>query len=366
MLNQIGYWFKYILYGGIAGFLVLFFHPDSKLPVNYYVLKDSWIFLQQLQRNESSLLSPSVPSFADAAQLAGPSVVSINTFRPKAIRPLGEDKILDVTVGIGSGVIINSAGYIVTNYHVIQGAERVSVNFIDGRKRYADIIGVDPSTDIAVLRVDEPNLTPAKLGSSKSLRVGDLVVAIGNPLSLGQTVTMGVVSDIDHGPLFPHIKTDATINYGNSGGALIDARGRVVGINSRKLNSKVSGDVGINIAIPIDIVTSIVDEIIKNGKVTRNWLGIDAVQLNRLGYENLFPNVPEGLGIVVRNIEPDSPAQKAGILPNDLITHLNGKPIYGMVNFYEMFKALPVGATIKLQLIRNSQNVEVSVKLTPR
>lgn len=268
--------------------------------------------------------------------------------------------------GAGSGVIIDAdEGYVLTNHHVIDGADTVRVTLSDGRPFDARVIGSDEGTDIALLQIDAENLTALKLGNSDSLEVGDFVVAIGNPFGLGQTVTSGIVSALGRGGLNPDsyedfIQTDASINPGNSGGALIDLDGQLVGINSAII-APAGGNVGIGFAVPSNMASSVVRQLLEFGEVQRGQLGVTATDLP--------PGLSEGLdvdtesGAVVREVMAGSPAEEAGIEPGDIIVEMNGEPIDGIADLRNKVALLRVGSPARIVLIREGRRQTVNATI---
>jgi len=235
--------------------------------------------------------------------------------------------------GLGSGVIVSENGYILTNNHVVADADELNVELPDGRTFKARVVGADPKTDVAVIKIEEHNLPAVVVADSDKLRVGDIVFAVGNPLGVGQTVTMGIVSatgrevhlldDVSGYENF--IQTDAAINQGNSGGALVDAKGRLIGINSAILSTS-RGNIGIGFAIPINLASNIMRSLIQTGTVARGYLGIEVDELTNLLAEK-FDLPPATRGVVVTTIAPDSPAEKAGVRPGDVIVEINHHPV---------------------------------------
>ncbi len=271
--------------------------------------------------------------------------------------------------GLGSGVIVTADGYILTNNHVVEGADELKVSLSDGRELIATMIGTDPKTDVAVIKVDAPDLPTATLADSNKLRVGDVVFAVGNPLDVGQTVTMGIVSAKNRnvkileevGGYEDFIQTDAAINMGNSGGALIDARGRLVGINSAILSPS-RGNIGIGFAIPVNLAASIMKSLVETGTVSRGYLGVST--------ENVTPDVAEQLGlardtkgVVISDIEPDSAADKAGLQRTDVILGVNGQPVNSMEEMRLHIAQMAPGSVVKLRINRDGKERTVSVTL---
>lgn len=295
------------------------------------------------------------------AQKVGPSVVGIVNFAPKGNQAL-------VPRGSGSGVIVRSDGYIVTNYHVIRGAKALQVFFSSGTKMSAKVIGTDPATDLAVLYVKTTNLPPVRFANSNQLQVGQRAIAIGDPLGLGfaRTVTFGVVSGLNRtlGPgyaqrAFQLIQTDAAINPGNSGGALLNAQGELIGINSVKV--AMPGFEGMGFAIPANTVAKVVLDLIQKGHVTRAWLGIAVLGQNtaaRLGRSL-------GKGLYVEKVYPSGPAARLGLKRGDLIVALNQKPVTHLVDLLKVLNTAPVGTHVQLTYKRGLQKKTVKITLAP-
>ena len=286
-----------------------------------------------------------VTSYAHAVQSATPSVVNIYTRKVVATRagellndpfwrrfvPRNQPR-QRVEQSLGSGVVLSTEGHIVTNNHVIEGADAIQVLLSDGRNAAARIIGTDPATDLALLQVDLPDLTPIKIGSSSEARVGDVVLAIGNPLGFGQSVSQGIISGLERyglqtGLYESYIQTDAIIHQGNSGGALIDTRGRLLGINAliyTSENQTASGRMGIGIGLakPVDLARFVMRDLIEYGQVIRGWLGVQVEPRLRRGADT-----PDGQALVVTGVAEGGPADKAGLQPGDVITHFNREPV---------------------------------------
>lgn len=310
-------------------------------------------------------------SFADAVARAAPAVVNIYTARvvstrlvPAPQRPLFEQNLPSVRQrvesSLGSGVIVDPAGHVVTNHHVIRDASEIRVQLADGRVATPSVVGVDPDTDLAVLKIDLPDLPIMPLGRSDGLRAGDVVLAIGNPLGLSQTVTQGIVSAVGRGSLrlatfADFIQTDAAINFGNSGGALIDTEGELVGINTAVL-AQTLGTEGIGFAIPVNLVRGVLGEIIEHGRVRRGWLGVQIV-----GSANRRFSAP-----VIGMIDADSPAQRAGLQPGDLIMELNGHPILTDQDALVQVAALPPGSEVAIRVRRGDQILTMRATLQER
>ena len=355
---------KFLLLGGLLGLAILFFLPKSPLSFNWQEAKNAWHFYQQNSLKQPSVSSQaSTPfSYEQAVSIAGPSVVSVKAYRQGRARPATDghkgDMLVDISVAVGSGVVFDNIGHIVTNYHVIAGSVKVDVGFADGRRKYAQIVGFDRFNDIAVLKVDIDTPQAAVLGQSSEAKTGDLIMAIGTPFGkFKNSVTLGIISGIEHGPLEPRIQTDASINYGNSGGALINARGEVIGISSNKFSIKNKGELGINFGIPIDVVKESFEQILTKGIVTRNWLGVRLNQLNLEGRRHF------GTGLLVSNIEKGSPGEEAGLQPEDLLVKFDGEAVEKIIHFRKLFIAVPVGKEVEIEILRNKKPLKLTLKL---
>jgi serine protease Do len=267
---------------------------------------------------------------------------------------------------LGSGVMVSPDGYILTNNHVIDGATDVRVTLADKRQLKAKVVGADPKTDIAVLKVEGSDFPAITIGDSSKVQVGDYALAIGDPFGVGQTVTMGIISAMNRGNLGiedyeDFIQTDAPINPGNSGGALINDRGELVGINTAILSHGSGGNEGIGFAIPINMARSVMSQILDHGKVTRAYLGI-MVQDITPGISKAM-NLKEMKGVLVGDVSPTGPAQKSGVQRGDVILELNGKPMENSRELRNTISMMDPTATVKLKLLRNGTPTDVSVKL---
>lgn len=269
-------------------------------------------------------------SYADAVDISAPAVANVYTKRlaPANNAPGGRNR-FRLHTNLGSAVVIDPEGYLVTNWHVIVGATEIRVQMSDGRIADPQLVGYDAETDLALLKVDLGILPAIPLGRSDQLRIGDVVLAIGNPYGLSKTVTQGIVSATGRGLLglstFENfIQTDAAINEGNSGGALVNSAGQLVGINTAVL-AQDAGTAGISFAIPVDLVRGVVEEIKKNGRVIRGYLGLEPDDLTRAEYDAL--GLDSNVGILLSFVYPDGPAAAAGLRPNDVILTINGEPI---------------------------------------
>ena len=321
-----------------------------------------------------------LPSFADAVARAAPAVVNIYTARVVTERT--QTAPLDQLFGdywpsyrqrversLGSGVIIDAAGTIVTNQHVIAGADSIRVQLADGRIAEATITGQDPDTDIAILHLSIRNLPIMPVGRSDTLRVGDIVLAIGNPYGLSQTVTQGIVSATGRGQLglatFENfIQTDAAINLGNSGGALIDASGDLIGINTAVLNRASGGPEGIGFAIPVNLVRGVTEQILSKGHVVRGWLGFMPQDLSPEQSAQL--GISADGGVTVVNILVKSPAFEAGVRPGDLITGLNGEAVKSAQELVSRVAALKPGMSVQMEGRHGGQPFKIALKVIER
>lgn len=318
-----------------------------------------------------------VNSYAQAVQSATPSVVNIYT---RKVVPTRAAQLLNdpfwrqfvpsnqprqrVEQSLGSGVILSTEGHIVTNNHVIDGADAIQVLLSDGRNAAAQIIGTDPATDLALLQIDLPDLTPIEMGSSSEARVGDIVLAIGNPLGFGQSVTQGVISGLERyglqtGLYESFIQTDAIIHQGNSGGALIDTRGRLLGINALIYTSDNQGSssrmgIGIGLAIPVDLARFVMADLIEYGQVIRGWLGVQVEPRFLRGGD-----APNGQSLVVTGVAEDGPAHKAGLQTGDVITHFNQEPVEDVRRTMYDIALLRPGDRLLITAIRDGQTLDL-------
>lgn len=311
-----------------------------------------------------------LPSLADMLEKVTPAVVNIHAegrqviYDPATSDPITRrfygDRVREKrTRGTGSGIIVDARqGYILTNSHVIADADKIKVTLNDNREFVAELIGSDPRADIAVLKISSANLTALKISNSDKLRVGDFVVAIGNPYGLGQSVSSGIISALGRNNLGIEdyenfIQTDAPINPGNSGGALINLNGELIGINTAILGGKSGGNVGIGFAIPSNMATNLMDQIINYGQVQRGHLGVEVQDLNQRLATALKAHVNQGA--VISRIIQNSSADKAGLQEGDIITHVNGAAIRNGGDVRSRIGSLRVAARVDLRVIRNSK-----------
>ena len=322
-------------------------------------------------------------SYAEAVAAARPAVVNVHAGRTVLERPnaLLEDPMFRhffggeggqatqrVETSLGSGVLVNARGYVLTNHHVIEGADEIQVMLLDGRRAPARVIGVDPDTDLAVLRVDLGDLPSVTLGDSDALRVGDVVLAIGNPFGVGQTVTMGIVSatgrsDLGLSTFENFIQTDAAINPGNSGGALVDAAGNLIGINTA-IFTRSGGSRGIGFAIPVNLAREVLTAIIEQGRVTRGWLGVEV--------QELTPEIADVLrlsgerGLVVSGVYRHGPAHLAGVRPYDLITAVGETRIERQQELLQTVARVRPGSRVAVKIVREGRATQLDVVVTER
>ncbi len=321
-------------------------------------------------------------SYRDAARKALPAVVHIYTTQEiKTPRhPLMDDPIFrhffgdrfdggsQRTAGLGSGVIVSNNGYILTNFHVVEAAADIEVALSDGRTLKAKVVGADPESDLAVVKISAEKLPAITFSAADSVSIGDVVLAIGNPFGVGQTVTMGIVSALGRSHLgintFENfIQTDAAINPGNSGGALVDAAGNLVGINTA-IYSRTGGSQGIGFAIPASSARAIMEQIIQTGTVTRGWIGVEAQEITPELAESF--GLPGTEGALIAGIVRGSPADQAGVKPGDVLLAVNGKPVKDPQVMLDLIAGLKPGESASFRLRRDKGIVETPVKIGKR
>ncbi len=322
-------------------------------------------------------------SFSDAVRKATPAVVNIYTSKETKVprHPFMDDPVFRYFFGnqfdaqtrrsssLGSGVIVSDKGYVLTNHHVIEAADEIEVALADTRRTKARVVGTDPETDLAVLKIEVKNLPAITFASSEQARVGDVVLAIGNPFGVGQTVTHGIISALGRhlgiSTFENSIQTDAAINPGNSGGALVDASGNLLGINSA-IYSRSGGSQGIGFAIPSSLAKQVMEQIIEHGVVTRGWVGV--------GVQDITPELAESLklakttGALITEVVPGGPADKAGVKPGDVLLSVGDKPVKDYPTTLEAIAALKPDTTAVLKVQRESRelNLPVNVGLRPK
>jgi len=320
-------------------------------------------------------------SYSDAVRKAVPSVVNIYTskdvktqrhpfFNDPVFRQFFGDRLEDQTQrsqGLGSGVIVSDKGYILTNQHVVDAADEIEVALSDGRKLRARTVGSDPETDLAVLQVTATGLPSITFGDADTLRPGDVVLAIGNPFGVGQTVTMGIVSGLGRTPginTFENfIQTDAAINPGNSGGALVDASGNLVGINTA-IYSQSGGSLGIGFSIPASTARRVLESIVETGSVKRGWIGVEAQEITAELAESF--KLGSTSGALIAGVLRGGPAEKAGIKPGDILTTVAGKPVRNTASMLDLVASLTPGKSSTLKLMRNNREMQLEVEVGTR
>ena len=316
-------------------------------------------------------------NFAQAAKIASAAVVSINTSKAAVKNPqmndpwfrffFGDQNSGEAQAGLGSGVIMSSSGYILTNNHVVEGADEIEVVLNDTRKTRAKVIGTDPDTDLAILKIDLDKLPVIVLGNSDELQVGEPVLAIGNPFGVGQTVTGGIVSALGRNQLgintFENfIQTDAAINPGNSGGALVDVNGNLLGINTA-IYSRSGGSMGIGFAIPVSTAKQVLEGIVTEGQVTRGWIGVEPQELNAelIDAFKLKPEAARAGGVIITGVLQNGPAAQGGIRPGDVIMAVDGNPVRNVSQLLTAVAALKPGTPAPLKVLRGDGAVDISV-----
>ncbi len=364
-------------------FWLFFSQATTLLLAAYFVistLKPTWMG----PRGETAIAllqappSPSgqVPagSFRLASQKASKAVVSINVSKTSRASPLGPDpwhrffngepdSESQGGSGMGSGVIVSDSGYVLTNNHVVEGADLIEVILYDRRRTRARVIGTDPDTDLAVLKIELDRLPVMVLGDSDDLQVGDQVLAIGNPFGVGQTVTAGIVSALGRNQLgintFENfIQTDAAINPGNSGGALVDVNGNLLGINTA-IYSRSGGSLGIGFAIPVVTAKQVLDGIVKEGRVTRGWIGVEPNDLSPELRETFEASARSG--VIITGVLQSGPAAKAGIMPGDVIVAIAGAAVEDVSQLLAQVAALKPGLAAIFSVQRKKQTLQLSI-----
>jgi serine protease DegQ len=323
---------------------------------------------------------PTANSYREAAAKAMPSVVNVLT--SKALgqsHPLLKDPFFrrffgdklprdEQLASLGSGVIVSSDGYILTNFHVVEAADEIEVGLADGRKAPATVVGTDPETDLAVIRIKERNLPVMVLGQADEARVGDVVLAIGNPFGVGQTVTMGIISALGRNNLHINhfenfIQTDAAINFGNSGGALVDSHGNLLGINAA-IYSQTGGSVGIGFAIPVSTAKTVLEAIIKNGQVVRGWIGVES--------QDITPELADSFGLgrssgaIIAGVVRGGPADRAGIRPGDILLNVDGKQVANTSDMLNLIAQLVPGGKAQMTVMRKNRQSTLAVTVGKR
>ena len=349
-------------------------------------LKPEWLDLNRKALTPdvtvgSGEVIPAQSSYREAVTRAMPAVVNIYT--TKEVRqpqsPLLDDPFLrrffgerfgdtEKQMSLGSGVVVSHDGYIMTNNHVVETADQIEVAFEDGRKASAKLVGTDPDTDLAVIKIDMPNLPAIAFADVDKAKVGDVVLAIGNPFGVGQTVTMGIISALGRSLLGINIyenfiQTDAAINPGNSGGALIDTSGNLLGINSA-IYSRSGGSLGIGFAIPVSTVKMVMDSIITKGQVVRGWIGVEPRDITPELADNL--GLPKKDGVIIAAVLKNGPADKSGIRPGDILISIAEKPISNMAEMFNLIAQLQPGTQTDMIVLRDNKEVKLNVGVGKR
>ncbi len=375
LLATITFLFKFATLGLAFAFMIVLFKPEL-IPERPQVVSIH-------ESRPAALAGSAEPgSYANAVEAAIPAVVNIYTATikqsPGSSRSLLNQLLFDeleiperrtkVETNLGSGLIMSKQGYVLTNYHVISDASEIEVMLNDGRSSRATVVGFDPETDLAVLRIDLKDLPVITLGDNRELRVGDVVLAIGNPLGVGQAVSMGIVSATGRKRLglntFENfIQTDAAINPGNSGGALINTHGELVGVNSA-IFSRSGGSQGIGFAIPVNLARNVLKQILEHGRVIRGWLGVRMT--------NLTPDLAKSLrmespyGVVISGVYEDGPADQAGLQSGDVLVSVDGKQVYDARSMLDLIAQHKPGDTVRLKGIRKKQRFTASATVKER
>jgi serine protease DegQ len=328
--------------------------------------------------------APATASYRDGARHAMPAVVNIFTSKgaKPSRNPFMDDPFLrkffgdrqgeqeDKQFSLGSGVIIDPNGYILTNNHVVESADEIEIALADGRKTDAKLVGTDPETDLAVIKVDLKDLPSITLAPADAARVGDVVLAIGNPFGVGQTVTMGIVSALGRNHLgintFENfIQTDAAINPGNSGGALVDVNGNLLGINTA-IYSRTGGSLGIGFAIPVSTAKTVMDAIIKTGRVVRGWIGVEPQDITPELADSF--NLKRSSGAIIAGVLRNGPADRAGMRPGDILVEVNGHSVRDTTEMLNLIAQLEPGKSARMKVLRRNEeaNLDILVGTRPR
>lgn len=351
-------------------------------------LKPEWLELNRKSfapdssvQGSASDIVPAQASYRDAVSRAMPAVVNIYT--SKEVRqpqsPLLDDPFLkrffgerfndtEKQMSLGSGVVATHDGYVLTNNHVVETADQIEVAFEDGRKAAARLVGTDPETDLAVIKIDLPDLPAITFGNVDEAKVGDVVLAIGNPFGVGQTVTMGIISALGRSQLGINIyenfiQTDAAINPGNSGGALIDTSGNLLGINSA-IYSRSGGSLGIGFAIPVSTVKTVMDSIITKGQVVRGWIGVEPRDITPELADNLSLSKKEG--VIIAAVLKNGPADRAGVRPGDILVSVDEKPISNMAEMFNLIAQLQPESKARVTVLRDAKEIPLEVVVGKR
>jgi len=367
--KNIAFVFQFITVGLALAFIIMYLYPSlSTSPTTVVELTEN------TEAHQAVTPDAGVVSYASSVKKAAPAVVNI--YATKIIterhQPFFDDPVFRHFFGdensatrqrsepsLGSGVIVSEQGYVLTNNHVIDSAGEIAIALLDGRTTTATLVGADPESDVAVLKIELPDLPSITIGRSDNLQVGDVVLAIGNPFGVGQTVTSGIVSGLGRNSLgintFENfIQTDAAINPGNSGGALVNAYGELIGINTL-IFSQSGGSQGIGFAIPINLAKDVLKQIIEVGHVVRGWLGIKIQDISPKLAESFSLSSTDG--VIIANIVVDGPADKAGLDRGDVITHINNEKVIDFHDTLDRISAQKPGDKITLTIVRNGKTI---------
>ena len=316
-------------------------------------------------------------SFSAAVQRAAPAVVSVSAGKNGGGNPHAQDPWYryffgdgnaNEQLGVGSGVIVSAQGYLLTNNHVVEGANDIEIRLNDGREARAVLVGTDPDTDLAVLKIDLQRLPSITFGDVEAVRVGDMVLAIGNPFNVGQTVTSGIISALGRNQLglstFENfIQTDAAINPGNSGGALVDVHGHLLGINTA-IYSRSGGSMGIGFAIPVDLARQVMEGLIRDGRVTRGWIGVEPRDLPP-EYAETF-KLPIKDGVLIAGVLKDGPAGRGGLRPGDVVLTIGSRPVANTMQLLNAVAALKPGSETAVGVQRGTEQLQLKVTVVQR
>ena len=349
-------------------------------------LKPEWLpqrgqvpqVVELTQSTQASLAATRAGSYSDAVRRAAPAVVSIFTSKDVKVpqHPFFNDPLFRRffgngggeeprrASGLGSGVIVSARGYILTNDHVVEAADEIEVGLADGKKLRAKVIGTDQETDLAVLQVDGTDLPAITFGQVEDAKVGDVVLAIGNPFGVGQTVTMGIVSALGRSGLQINtyenfIQTDAAINPGNSGGALTDAAGNLIGINTA-IYSRTGGSLGIGFAIPVSTARQVMEQIVTTGSVTRGWIGVEAQEITPELAESF--GLASTSGVLIAGVLKGSPADRAGVKPGDILLTIDAKPVTDPTAMLNIVAGLTPGKAAAVSVRRDQKKIDLQVE----
>ena len=353
-------------------------------------LKPEWLpqrvqgakVLEVTQSAQSEVPAARAASYSGAVRRAAPAVVSIFTSKEVKLpqHPFFNDPLFrrffgggpgeqsQRSSGLGSGVIVSAQGYILTNHHVVEAADEIEVALSDGKKLRAKVIGTDQETDLAVLQVDGTALPAITFGEADSVKVGDVVLAIGNPFGVGQTVTMGIVSALGRSGLQINtyenfIQTDAAINPGNSGGALTDAAGNLIGVNTA-IYSRTGGSLGIGFAIPVSTARQVMEQIVASGSVTRGWIGVEAQEITPELAESF--RLPSAAGALIAGVLRSSPADRAGVKPGDILLSIDARTVTDPTAMLNIVAGLAPGRTVGVRVRRDQKEIELQLEVGKR